>query len=106
MAIIAVLVDHTYYVLYRNYNITILSFFSVSLFILLMGITTYISEAKHQNKYSGIELGRVNRILVPYIIATFIYKLVIDYFFDFKTFMLRLVYFNASDPFYFVLLYL
>ena len=47
VAIIAVLVDHTYNVFYSNQDISILSWFSVSLFIMLSGITLWNSNEKH-----------------------------------------------------------
>ena len=40
-AIIAVLTDHLYRILYSRGSIQYFSWFSVSLFILLMGVTTY-----------------------------------------------------------------
>ena len=47
VAILAVLVDHTYQRLYDNQDISKLSYFSVSMFILLAGMTTYMSIENH-----------------------------------------------------------
>lgn len=46
MAIIAVLIDHTRG-LYENLKIAFFSYYSVSLFILLMGVTNYWAYERH-----------------------------------------------------------
>ena len=107
VAILAVMVDHTYGVLYENRNIQMGSFFSVSLFILMMGITTWISEEKQVDVTISQKIGRrTKKIVIPYIVATFIYTLVQDKFFDADIFLKRVIFFNASGPFYYVALYL
>lgn len=107
IGIFAVLVDHTYGVLYENIRITCSSFFSVSLFILIMGITTYISEAKHKDDKMRFTISRkMCRIFLPYFVATVIYSLWMDGMFDLRNIVLRVLYFNASGPFYYISLYL
>lgn len=103
-AIIAVLVDHTNGILYTNQNIAIWSYFSVSLFILLSGITTWFSyEKKNGNFFVG---KRVLKIFTPYILAVFIYQLCHFHYFDFDTYISYLISFNISGPFYFISLFL
>lgn len=43
IAIFAVLIDHTNGILYTNANIAMASYYSVSLFILISGMLSYIS---------------------------------------------------------------
>ena len=57
VAILAVLVNHTNGLLYTNQNIALLSYFSVSLFIILLGITTFFIFSR--NKYSWFYSNKV-----------------------------------------------
>ena len=106
MAIIAVMIDHTNGLLYKNPRVAYFSYYSVSLFILLMGITSYWSYSK----YNGSIIKKVGKdcwkIIRPYLIATLIYCILIDRQFHFVNYLTRVIHFNASAPFYYVLLYL
>ena len=106
MAIIAVMIDHTNGLLYKNPRIAYFSYYSVSLFILMMGVTSYWSYSK----YNGSIIKKVGKgcwkIIRPYLIATLIYSILIDRQFHFVTYLTRVIHFNASGPFYYVLLYL
>lgn len=54
VAILAVMVDHTNGVLYSNWSIAYASYFSVSLFIILAGMTSYFSGLHHaENDFKG-----------------------------------------------------
>lgn len=107
LAIFAVLIDHTNGVLYHNSGIGVISFYSVSVFILVMGITTYISEMRYkdENVWDRIK-KRIGKIFWPYAAATFVYSVAADHMFHFENFINRLLHFNASSPFYYVFLYL
>lgn len=107
VAIFAVLIDHSRYVLYQSEVIGRATFYSVSLFILIMGVTTYISESKSENEeiWSRVK-RRICKIFLPYFIATFIYSVSMDHMFDLHRFLERLLLFNASGPFYYVFLYI
>lgn len=106
IAIIGVLIDHTYNVLYSDAKIQLFSFYSVSLFIFVMGITSYHSLNKTsiscrkwiQNKSIGI--------IIPYLIATLIYLIYANRSFDIWAYFIHIIYFNMSAPFYYVALYL
>lgn len=50
VAIMAVMIDHIHGILYDSYNVLYASFFSVSLFVLLMGVTSYWSYDNSENK--------------------------------------------------------
>lgn len=107
IAILAVLLDHTFMVLYDNPNVQTATFFSVSLFILVMGITTWISEEGHSKEENGAKIKRkIKKIIIPYIVATFMYTVVQDRYFNFELFINRVILFNASSPLYYVALYI
>ena len=106
VAILAVLTDHTYMVLYDNDLILLGSFFSVSLFMLLSGYTFVIAAEKKRN-FTLWQLTKKNltKIMIPYVGATFIYFIIDTHSFVFDEFLNRLFHFNMSIPFYYVLLY-
>lgn len=103
LAILAVMVDHTNGVLYINQGIAYGSYFSVSLFILLMGITTYYSYEKSKITLGKKVMQRIKGIAIPYIVATVISSIFIYHFFDLQMILQMLLQF--SGPHYFVLLY-
>ena len=108
VAILAVLVDHTYMVLYNNLDIAYATYFAVSLFVLLSGMTSYFSNMrrmKNGEKDKSI-ICSCKKILVAYCVATVIYMIVMTHRFDFTQYIYYLVNFNASDPFYFVIVYI
>lgn len=107
VAILAVLLDHTHKILFTNEKIEWASYFSVSLFVLISGITTYKTRAKNL-ALNGFRAywQKVFGILTGYLIATILYTIAEYGYFDFETFMDLLIHFNASGPLYFVLLYL
>lgn len=106
VAILAVLTDQTYMVLYDNDLILLGSFFSVSLFMLLSGYTFVIAAEKKRN-FTLWQLTKKNltKIMIPYVGATFIYFIIDTHSFVFDEFLNRLFHFNMSIPFYYVLLY-
>lgn len=103
IAIFAVIMDHTRNILYTNAVIQTVSFFSVTVFVFLSGVTSYYSVKRHKDRNLVHEIGRRLGIIVwPYMVATLIYQLAHDHAFDIKIFLLHLVRFDASAPFYFV----
>lgn len=104
VAIFAVMIDHTRGDLYVSDKISMASYFSVSLFILLLGMTTYYSYEK--NNRSGVIIDRCKNILIDYSIATFIYLIFEVRYFDFTLYLKYLISFDISGPFYYVLLYI
>lgn len=103
----AVLIDHTHKILFTNEKIEWASYFSVSLFILISGITTYKTRAKNL-MLSGYKAywQKISSILLGYCIATTLYVIAEYGYLNFTILMDYLVHFNASGPLYFVLLYL
>lgn len=106
MAIIAVMIDHTNGLLYTDQRIAYFSYYSVELFILMMGVTSYWSYSR----YNGSVITKVGKgcwkISRPYLVATLIYSILIDRQFHFVNYLIRVIHFNACEPFYYVLLYL
>lgn len=107
IAIIAVMVDHTSSILYTNENIKTLSFFSVTVFIFLSGVTSFYSNDRHQNRsYLSETVRRLASVVLPYMAATFIYQIYQDHFFVFKEYVFHVVRFDIVPPFYFVAFYI
>jgi len=106
MAIIAVLINHTNDILYTNHYVDYFSYYSVGLFIVIMGITTMWSYAKDSDAVLKKMQKSCLRILRPYIVATIIYGVAIYKMFDFEVLLNHIVRFNMSAPFYYVLLYI
>lgn len=107
IAILAVLVDHTNGVLWTDYKIGMWSYFSVTLFILLSGITMYGADVRHEAEtYCQSVVRGIKKILGSYFLATFIYQICIMKYFDFGVYLKFIAGFNISGPLYFVLLYI
>lgn len=103
----AVFVDHTSGFLYRSDYIMYASYFSVPVFIFLSGITGFKSYNKHMSETYRDDINRrLVRILIPYAIAAACYILYTYRFFDLKNYLLSLIRFNASAPFYFLVIYI
>lgn len=106
MAILGVLVDHTTMILYTNQVYHWGSYFAVSLFILISGMLTYRSIGHHNYSYGRTVVHSLRKILIAYLIATFIYQVWAFKTFDFTRYITGLIAFNTSGPFYYVLLYI
>ena len=106
-ACLAVYVDHTSGFLYFNPYILYASYFSVPVFIFLSGMTGYGSNSKHVSEpYLEDMRRRLLRIVIPYAIATAFYVVYIYRMFDLKTYILSLLRFDISAPFYFLVFYI
>ena len=106
MAIFAVMTDHVNGVLYTNQRIATASYFSVSLFILLMGITTFWSFDASKVQISKKVFLRLIGILIPYAVSVFIYYIVVFRSFNWLEYRNYFLNFNISGPHYYVLLYI
>jgi len=107
VAIVAVIIDHTNGLLYIDRRISLFSYFSVSLFVFLSGVTSFYSNRRHYNERRIKEtVRRVSDLLVPYAIATALYQTYNSRGFDLKTCTSQLLGFNASGSFYFVFFFL
>lgn len=106
LAILAVMIDHTNGILYTNSNIAIASYFSVSLFIIISGMMSFISNSKHELNWVQTFVRSSKKIVISYLIANIIYLVYMSGFFDVRTYIQYVIGFNLSGPFYYVLLYL
>lgn len=107
VAIIAVIIDHSTGILFSNKIISLCSFFSVTVFVFLGGITSYLSSERHNQESIKDELRRkVKSILIPYIVATCIYQLIIENRLELMTLLRHLMEFDITSPFYFVVFYI
>jgi len=95
IAIISVIIDHTYGVFYKNLLIQYHTGFSVALFIFLAGITSAISLKN--GDVMKFYKKRFLSILIPFVIATAVFSLI-----DQKNFIFSLLHFNATGPMYFI----
>lgn len=103
VAIIGVLTDHTYGILYKNERIRYSSWYSVGLFVLMMGVVAYWSMDR---EFSGKKtLKKCAKMLRVYLLATFAYYLFGSEAFSFEVVWGHIIHFNASGPLYFVALY-
>lgn len=107
LAIVAVIVDHTNGILYKDTDIAFLSYFSVTLFVLLSGMTSFFSNKKHESEnIYGQMVRRFKIIFIPYIGATLLCHGYFQHKFDLIPFLKNIVYFNSAPPFYFVVFYI
>lgn len=106
IAIIAVVVDHCKGTLYSNPYIQESSYFSVSLFVLLSGMTTYIANSKCGGVNWHTQLKQLGKIMLQYALAVFVVLSVTAHFFDFKTYLQYIVSFDIYRPYYFLLFYI
>ena len=106
VAVLGIITDHTYGHIYTNPGINMLSYYSVSLFILISGILSFVSIQRHNQSEFKHFLRSSKKIISAYLFATFIVQIYIHKFFDFKTYINYLIRFNAMPPYYYVLLYL
>lgn len=105
IAIIAVLVDHCNGILYDNQYIAQTSYFSVSLFVLLSGMTSYISSSKNGINWKR-QLKRIGKLFLQYALAVFIVLIALMHYFDLKTYLQYIVSFNIQAPYYFLVFYI
>ncbi|NQX47280.1 acyltransferase [Paenibacillus tritici] len=107
IAIMAVILDHSFGLLYTSQTFQLHTVFSVTLFVLLSGITSSIAINRNPKINKQIIMKRLSRILVPYFFAT---AIIITYYnnfvFDYRIFYNRLLYFSASGQFYFIVFFI
>lgn len=107
IAIIAVILDHTFGITYKNDVLHYHTAFSVTLFIFLAGITASISIGKHDKNDKNYLFRRIKVIFIPYFFATLVYSIYNNNFmFDLYLFIKQLITFSASGPFYFVFFFM
>lgn len=110
VSMIAVVIDHLYYSLGGRMvasSVHPLTFFSVTMFIFLAGITAALSYDRHQDAGLKGAFRRMPHIVIPYVIATAVYHFFQqDGGFNLTEYLRSLVFFSASLPFYFIFFFL
>ncbi len=106
VAIIAVMLDHVYGMLYTDSRLQRMTHFAVPLFILLSGITSYMTAEKYADKgWIRTFFHKIKTLFFAYLVASVIYSIVMNGI-DLKVLLLSLIHFNASGPLYYVALYI
>jgi len=107
LSMIAVVLDHTAGVAYKNGMIQYHTIFAVSLFIFLAGLTSSISIANSPKIDFWYTFNRMKKILIPYAIASLVYSVYFNRMsFNLKLFLSQLTSFSATAAFYFIFFYL
>ncbi len=106
LAILAVMTDHTEGILYESSDVAYFSYYSVSLFIIVMGITTMWSYSRNSESLAKKVRNKCIGMIRPYVIATVIYCIFMYKSFDLEAVIYHLIRFNATGAFYYVLLYI
>ena len=113
VAIIAVLLNHTQWVVYSSPWLMTFSTCCISLFILIAGMTSYLSDQRHARTWLQTFLLGSRRIFLAYLVTVFIYHAADAsqhgqpmLFFDFEAYLAHLIRFDLPAPAYYVALYL
>lgn len=104
-AVIAVAVDHCNGFLYTNQLIAYASYYSVSLFVLLAGISIWIAYDRGKEISFVGQLKKVRSIFCAYALATLIVLCIAQHRFDLKTYLEHLVSFNIQGPYYYIVFF-
>ena len=106
MAIIAVLIDHSNGVFYTSSWVATSSYFSVSVFVILAGMTQKMVTLRRKTISGGGQWARITRMLRDYAIAVFLLQCFYCRFFDLKTYINYLLNFNIQAPYYFLVFFI
>lgn len=110
LAIIAVVVCHQQYILHESETVQMLSLYSVTTLIFLLGITKAISLKKHYSanvQPTGIlaySLKSMMPVLCAYVVATLAYSS--DQIMDFNYMLSQILNFSVPTPAYFIKYYI
>lgn len=109
LAICAVLMDHMKGIVYQSENLQYISFFSVSAFMFLSGMTSFYSLRNHRGDlpWRSWVARRLGRILVPYLVAAAVCHFIMNGgSLDAVKYISGVLRFDLDGQFYFVLIYL
>lgn len=96
IAIFGVLVDHVHGTIYSDNIFQYISWYSVSLFIMIMGITSYWSFDRSETPIMNKVLKRIKGILIPYAMAVVIYLWAIEKTFNWLSYKNYFINFNPE----------
>lgn len=113
IAIIAVVICHQQGILHTSEYIQMLTLYSVTTFVFLMGYTNALSQKKHRNIISSsgclrYNLNKIKPVLCTYFMATVVYSVKDGAFTgtQFEELFSRLFSFSVAPPLYFVRYYI
>lgn len=101
VAMIAVVTDHVYGAAYTNPMIAHASFFSVSLFVLLSGVSAWLSLGTRQAPLFPVQLRRIGKLALQYALAVFVVYCLRYRGFDLTQYLDMLLHFSISAEYYF-----
>ncbi len=102
IAIFAVVIDHASTEINIKQEYAYMFFFSVSLFVIVMGYANYKSyERNHSDVYNKLK-KRMIGILRPYLAASFVFSVISSGGFYFDKYITELIHFSASPPLYYI----
>lgn len=104
VAIVGVVIDHCNGVLYKSPLIAQASYFAVSLFVILSGISAVYSISNKAIDYK-YQFKRVENLYLKYAVATFLLLIWYYHFFDLKTYITYLLNFSIEGAYYFLLFF-
>lgn len=112
-AILLVMADHTYQVLYNREAIHYLTYCNVPLFIFAMGASVYMADRKYFDKEKTDVFGiikkilhRIIKIFIPYMFASLVFFMFYFRHFELFKYLKYVFHFNISGPLYYVFLYI
>lgn len=103
-AIVAVAVDHSYTRLYQSQYIAYASYFSVTLFILLSGLSAWYSYLNRPQTVA-YQLKKIGQLSLQYLFAVFIVYCYQNKSFDLVSYLGAALSFNIQAPYYFFLFF-
>ena len=106
VAILAVVTDHCNGFLYTNPYIAYASYFSVSLFVLLSGISTWITYQRGKEISFGSQFQKVKKLFLTYAVATFLVLCILQHRFDLKEYLFYLIGFSIQGPYYYLIFFI
>lgn len=103
-AIVAVAVDHSHTLLYQSQYIAYASYFSVTLFILLSGLSAWYSYLNRPQTVA-YQLKKIGQLSLQYLFAVFIVYRYQNKSFDLVSYLGAALSFNIQAPYYFFLFF-
>lgn len=107
VAIMGVLIDHSYETLYTDLRINMLSYYAVPLFILIGGFNAYYSEKRNSSiPYLRNIYRKLCGIIPPYVLGTIFASIYYNHKFNLAVVMRCLITFSAIPPFYYIYIFI
>lgn len=100
LAMIAVILNHTYNIIFTNRILLLHTIFSVTMFVFIGGITASASIERQKEINSAYLIRRISSILIPYVFAALIFNL-----YTYKGVFSLTVYFNELINFSYPAMY-